>query len=66
MNETIEIKLDEADKQAMMTENRLSHEEIFSNVRQMKDEEFKKEYEAIQPEMNEIRASVDASTSQEQ
>lgn len=77
MNETIEIKLDEADKQAMMTENRLSHEEIFSNVRkmktfdkmlakQMKDEEFKKEYEAIQPEMNEIRASVDARTSQEQ
>lgn len=66
MNETIEIKLDEADKQAMLTENRLSHEEIFSNVRQMKDEEFKKEYEAIQPEMNEIRASVDASTSQEQ
>lgn len=66
MNETIEIKLDEADKQAMMTENRLLHEEIFSNVRQMKDEEFKKEYEAIQPEMNEIRASVDASTSQEQ
>lgn len=77
MNETIEIKLDEADKQVMMTENRLSHEEIFGNVRkmktfdemlakQMKDEEFKKEYEAIQPEMNEIRASVDASTSQEQ
>ena len=77
MNETIEIKLDEADEQARMTENRLSHEEIFSNVRkmkifdemlakQMKDEEFKKEYEAIQPEMNEIRASADARTSQEQ
>ena len=43
-----------------MTENRLSHEEIFSNVRKMKtfddmlvqqlqDEEFKKEYESIQP-----------------
>lgn len=74
MNETIEIKLDEADEQARMTENRLLHEEIFSNVRkmkifdemlakQMKDEEFKKEYEAIQPEMNEIRASV---TSQKQ
>lgn len=58
-----------------MTEERLSNEEIFSNVRkmktfdetlakQMKDEEFKKEYEAIQPEMNEIRASVDARTSQ--
>ena len=69
MNKSIEIKLDEADEQARMTENRLSHEEIFSNVRkmkifdemlakQMKDEEFKKEYEAIQPEMNEIRASV--------
>ena len=69
MNETIEIKLDEADEQARMTENRLSHEEIFSNVRKMKtfddmlvqqlqDEEFKKEYEAIQPKMNEIRASV--------
>ena len=69
MNETIEIKLDEADKQAMMTEDHLSHEEIFSNVRKMKtfddmlvqqlqDEEFKKEYESIQPEMNEIRASV--------
>ena len=27
-------------------------------AKQMKDEEFKKEYEAIQPEMNEIRASV--------
>lgn len=82
MNESIEIKLDEADKQTRMTEERLSNEEIFSeeifsNVRkmktfdemlakQMKDEEFKKEYEAIQPEMNEIRASVDARTSQEQ
>ena len=30
------------------------------------NDEFKKEYEAIQPEMNEIRASVDARTSQEQ
>ena len=75
MNESIEIKLDEADKQTRMTEECLSNEEIFSNVRkmktfdemlakQMKDEEFKKEYEAIQPEMNEIRASVDARTSQ--
>ena len=35
-------------------------------AKQMKDEEFKKEYEAIQPEMNEIRARVDARTSQEQ
>lgn len=69
MNKSIEIKLDEADEQARMTEDRLSHEEIFSNGRKMKtfddilvqqlqDEEFKKEYEAIQPEMNEIRASV--------
>ena len=85
MNKSIEIKLDEVDKQARMTEERLSNEEIFSNVRdslmnnnygmktfdemlekQMKDEEFKKEYEAIQPEMNEIRASVDSRTSQEQ
>ena len=77
MNKSIEIKLDEADEQARMTEDRLSHEEIFSNVRKMKtfddmlvqqlqDEEFKKEYEAIQPEMNEIRASADARTSQEQ
>ena len=77
MNKSIEIKLDEADEQARMTEDRLSHEEIFSNVRKMKtfddmlvqqlqDEEFKKEYEAIQPEMDEIRASVDARTSQEQ
>ena len=35
-------------------------------VQQLQDEEFKKEYEAIQPEMNEIRASVNARTSQEQ
>lgn len=85
MNELIEIKLDEADKQARMTEERLSNEEIFSNVKnslinnnyemktfdemlekQLQDDEFKKEYEAIQPEMNEIRASVDARTLQEQ
>ena len=75
MNESIEIKLDEADKQTRMTEECLSNEEIFSNVRkmktfdemlakQMKDEEFKKEYEAIQPEMDVIRAIVDARTSQ--
>ena len=30
---------------------------------QMKDEEFRKEYEAIQPEMDVIRAIVDARTS---
>lgn len=35
-------------------------------VQQLQDEEFKKEYEALQPEMDEIRASVDARTSQEQ
>ena len=75
MNESIEIKLDEAYKQTRMTEERLSNEEIFSNVRkmktfdemlakQMKDEEFKKGYEAIQPEMDVIRAIVDARTSQ--
>ena len=77
MNESIEIKLDEAYKQTRMTEERLSNEEIFSNVRKMKtfddrlakqlqNEEFKKEYEAIQPEMDIIRARVDARTSQEQ
>ena len=77
MNESIEIKLDEADKQTRMTEECLSNEEIFSNVRKMKtfddrlakqlqNDEFKKEYEAIQPEMDIIRARVDARTSQEQ
>lgn len=35
-------------------------------VQQLQDEESKKEYEAIQSEMDEIRASVDARTSQEQ
>ena len=35
-------------------------------VQQLQDEEFKKEYEAIQSKMDEIRASVDARTSQEQ
>ena len=35
-------------------------------VQQLQNDEFKKEYEAIQPEMNEIRASVDSRTSQEQ
>lgn len=35
-------------------------------VQQLQDEECKKEYEAIQSEMDEIRASVDARTSQEQ
>ena len=33
-------------------------------AKQMKDEEFKKEYEAIQPEMDVIIAIVDARTSQ--
>ena len=32
--------------------------------KQLQDEEFKKEYAAIQPEMNVIRAVVDARTSQ--
>ena len=35
-------------------------------AKQLQNDEFKKEYEAIQPEMNEIRASVDARTLQEQ
>ena len=32
--------------------------------KQLENEEFKKEYEAIQPEMDVIRAIVDARTSQ--
>ena len=32
--------------------------------KQLQDEEFKKEYDAIQPEMDVIRAIVDANTSQ--
>ena len=32
--------------------------------KQLQDEEFKKEYDAIQPEMDVIRAIVDARTSQ--
>ena len=32
--------------------------------KKLKDEEFRKEYEAIQPEMDVIRAIVDARTSQ--
>ena len=35
-------------------------------AKQLQNDEFKKEYEAIQPEMNEIRAGVDSRTSQEQ
>lgn len=35
-------------------------------AKQLQNDEFKKEYEAIQPEMNEIRARVDARTLQEQ
>lgn len=31
---------------------------------QLKDDEFRREYEAIQPELDEIRAIVDARTSQ--
>ena len=37
-------------------------DEMLSN--QLKDEEFRKEYETIQPEMDVIRAIVDARTSQ--
>lgn len=35
-------------------------------VKRLQNDEFKKEYEAIQSEMDEIRTSVDARTSQEQ
>ena len=38
-------------------------DDMLSN--QLKDEEFRKEYEAIQPEMDVIRAIVDARTSTE-
>lgn len=34
-------------------------------AKQLQNDEFKKKYEAIQPEMNEIRASADSRTSQE-
>lgn len=37
-------------------------DDMLSN--QLKDEEFRKEYEAIQPEMDVIRAIVDTRTSQ--
>ena len=37
-------------------------DDMLSN--KLKDEEFRKEYEAIQPEMDVIRAIVDARTSQ--
>ena len=37
-------------------------DDMLSN--QLKDEEFRKEYEAIRPEMDVIRAIVDARTSQ--
>lgn len=35
-------------------------------AKQLKNDEFKKEYEAIQPEMDVIRVRVDARTLQEQ
>ena len=35
-------------------------------AKQLQNDEFKKEYEAIQPEMDVIRVRVDARTSQEQ
>lgn len=37
LTEDIEEKLDEADKQAAMTNERLSHEAVFNNVRGMID-----------------------------
>ena len=33
LTDSIEMKLDEADRQAAMTEERLSHETVFNNVR---------------------------------
>lgn len=33
LTDSIEMKLDEADKMAKVTEERLSHEEVFRNVR---------------------------------
>lgn len=33
LTDSTEMKLDEADRQAAMTEERLSHETVFSNVR---------------------------------
>ena len=33
LTDSIEMKLDEADRQAAMTEERLSHETVFSNAR---------------------------------
>ena len=33
LTNNVEMKLDEADRQAAMTEKRLSHETVFSNVR---------------------------------
>lgn len=33
LTENIEMKLDEADRQATMTEERLSHKEVFGNIR---------------------------------
>ena len=33
LTDSIELRLDEADRQAGMTEERLSHETVFSNVR---------------------------------
>ena len=33
LTNNVEMKLDEADRQAAMTEERLSHETVFSNVR---------------------------------
>lgn len=33
LTDNIEMKLDEADRQAALTEERLSHDTVFSNVR---------------------------------
>ena len=35
LTEDVEVKLDEADRQAALTNERLSHEEVFQDVRSM-------------------------------
>ena len=35
LTEDVEVKLDEADRQAALTNERLSHEEVFKDVRSM-------------------------------
>lgn len=37
LTENVEMKLDEADRQAKATDKRLSHEEVFSKARSVMD-----------------------------